>query len=139
MKADGVWYAIHANIMGIGWNTQKTSAAEQEVIFVQGWDVLGDPRWKARYGTTTPASGGSDYVFGQMFMVELNDRYGDPWLQKIAANKPDVFISKPPMFDRLAAGEYSIIDQLLAGRVDLALSQRRASALDLPRSGTRAT
>jgi ABC-type Fe3+ transport system substrate-binding protein len=111
MKADGVWYAIHANIMGIGWNTRKTSAAEQDSIFAQGWDALGDPRWKARYGTTTPASGGSDYVFWYMFMVALKDRYGDSWLQKIAANKPDVFISKPPMFDRLAAGEYSIIDQ----------------------------
>lgn len=111
MKADGVWYAIHANIMGIGWNVQKTNTAEQESIFAQGWDALGDPRWKGRYGTTTPASGGSDYVFWYMFMTALRERYGDPWLERIAANKPDVFISKPPMFDRLAAGEYSIIDQ----------------------------
>jgi iron(III) transport system substrate-binding protein len=111
MKEDGVWYALHANIMGIAWNTQKANAADAASIPAQGWDALGDPRWKGRYGTTTPASGGSDYVFWYMFMVEMNDRYGDPWLAKLAANKPDVFISKPPMFDRLAAGEYAIIDQ----------------------------
>jgi ABC-type Fe3+ transport system substrate-binding protein len=111
MKVDGIWYAIHASVMGVGWNTQKTNAAEEEAIFAQDWDALGDPRWKGRYGTTTPASGGSDYVFWYMFMVELKDRYGEPWLQKIAANKPDVFISKAPMYDRLAAGEYAIIDQ----------------------------
>ncbi len=111
MKTDGVWYAIHANIMGIAWNPQRATATEQDSIFAQGWDALGDPRWKGRYGTTTPASGGSDYVFWYMFLVEMEDRYGDPWLRRIAANKPDVFISKPPMFDRLAAGEYAIIDQ----------------------------
>lgn len=111
MKKDGVWYALHSNIMGIAWNTQKASAADEASIAPQGWDALGDPRWKGRYATTTPASGGSDYVFWYMFMVDLKDRYGDAWLRKLAANKPDVFISKPPMFDRLAAGEYAIIDQ----------------------------
>jgi iron(III) transport system substrate-binding protein len=111
MKQDGIWYAIHANVMGLAWNTQKASAEDAQSILAQGWDALGDPRWKGRYGTTTPASGGSDYVFWYMFMVALNDRYGDPWLQRLAANKPDVFVSKPPMFDRLAAGEYAIIDQ----------------------------
>jgi iron(III) transport system substrate-binding protein len=111
MKQDGVWYAIHANIMGIAWNTQKAGAEDANAIFAQGWDTLGDPRWLHRYGTTTPASGGSDYVFWYMFLVAMNDRYGDPWLRRLAANKPDVFISKPPMFDRLAAGEYAMVDQ----------------------------
>jgi iron(III) transport system substrate-binding protein len=111
MKVDGVWYAINAQVMGIGWNTKGTSPAEQDFIFAQGWDALGDPRWKGRYGTTTPASGGSDYIFWYMFLVELENRYGDPWLKRIAANKPTVYISKAPMFDRLATGEYAIIDQ----------------------------
>jgi iron(III) transport system substrate-binding protein len=84
MKQDGIWYAIHANVMGLAWNTQKASAEDAQSILAQGWDALGDPRWKGRYGTTTPASGGSDYVFWYMFMVALNDRYGDPWLQPAA-------------------------------------------------------
>lgn len=111
LKKDGVWYALHTNVMGIAWNTTKASKEDEASIAPQGWDSLGDPRWKGRYGTTTPASGGSDYVFWYMFMVDLKERYGDPWLQKLAANKPDIFISKPPMFDRLAAGEYAIVDQ----------------------------
>ena len=111
MKEDDVWYAIHASVMGIGWNTQQASAEDVHSILVQGWDALGDVRWKRRYATTTPASGGSDYVFWYMFMVEMNTRFGDSWLTRLAANKPDVFVSKPPMFDRLAAGEYAIIDQ----------------------------
>jgi ABC-type Fe3+ transport system substrate-binding protein len=111
MKQDAVWYALHAGFMGIGWNTTRTSEADAQSIRDQGWDALGDPRWKGRYGTTTPASGGSDYTFWYMFMVDHKDRWGEPWLRALAANKPDVFISKPPMIDRLAAGEYAIVDQ----------------------------
>jgi ABC-type Fe3+ transport system substrate-binding protein len=41
----------------------------------------------------------------------MKDRYGFPFLRKLAANKPGIFISKPPMWDRVAAGEYAIADQ----------------------------
>jgi ABC-type Fe3+ transport system substrate-binding protein len=111
MKQDSVWYALHAGFMGIGWNTTRASEADAQSIREQGWDALADPRWLSRYGTTTPASGGSDYTFWYLFMVDRKDRWGEPWLRRVAANKPDVFISKPPMIDRLAAGEYAIVDQ----------------------------
>jgi iron(III) transport system substrate-binding protein len=111
MKQDSIWYALHAGFMGIGWNTARATEAEGRSIREQGWNALADPRWQHRYGTTTPASGGSDYTFWYLFMVEMKDRYGDPWLRKLAANQPDIFISKPPMIDRLAGGEYAIVDQ----------------------------
>jgi iron(III) transport system substrate-binding protein len=50
-----------------------------------------------------------------MFMVALRDQYGDEFMRKLAANKPDIYASKAPLFERLAAGEYAIMDQGSAG------------------------
>ena len=41
----------------------------------------------------------------------LKDQYGETWFRKLAANKPDIYASKAPLFERLAAGEYAIMDQ----------------------------
>ena len=46
-----------------------------------------------------------------MFLVALKDRYGETWFRKLAANAPDIYASKAPLFERLAAGEYAIMDQ----------------------------
>ena len=53
------------------------SPEEEKLIQTGGWDALADPRWKGRFGTATPASGGRlDYAFCYMFLVTLRDRYG---------------------------------------------------------------
>ncbi len=111
MKEDGVWYTLFTDFMGIGYNPKKMTPDEEKLIQTGGWDVLGDPRWKGRFGTATPASGGSSYAFCYMFLVTLKDRYGIEFFRKMAANKPDIYASKAPLFDRLAAGEYALMDQ----------------------------
>ena len=111
MKQDGVWYATTIAYMGVGWNTKLVSAEEERLLLQRQWDVLADPRWQGRYTTTAAASGGSTYAYWYMLVNALRDRYGVPFLHKLAANKPGIFISKPPMYDRLVAGEYAIADQ----------------------------
>jgi iron(III) transport system substrate-binding protein len=111
MKQDGVWYATTIAYMGVGWNTKLVSADEEKLLLQRQWDVLADPRWQGRYTTTAAASGGSTYAYWYMLANALRDRYGVPFLRKLAANKPGIFISKPPMYDRLVAGEYAIADQ----------------------------
>src|SRR5260370_23210614 len=59
LKEEGVWYTLFTDFMGIGYNPRKMTEAEEKSIQQGGWDVLGDPRWKGRFGTATPASGGS--------------------------------------------------------------------------------
>jgi ABC-type Fe3+ transport system substrate-binding protein len=118
MKRSGVWYGLRVGYMGIGYNTQRMSPDDEKFLLAGGWDALGDPRWKGRCATTAAASGGSTYAYDFMFMVSLKERYGTPFLRKWAANKPDIYISKPPLFDRLAAGQYAIADEATTADVN---------------------
>ncbi len=111
LKEEGVWYGLFTDPMGIGYNARNITPDEEKLIQTGGWDALADPRWKGRFGTATPASGGSSYAFCYMFLVTLRGRYGQPWFAKLAANKPDIYASKAPLFERLAAGEYAVMDQ----------------------------
>ena len=111
LKEEGIWYTLSLDYMGIGYNPTKVTPTEEKLIHDGGWDALADPRWKGRFGTATPASGGSSYAFCYMFLVALKDRYGEAWFRKLAANAPDIYASKAPLFERLAAGEYAIMDQ----------------------------
>ena len=115
LREDGIWYGLFTNPMGIGYNSKTVTPDEEKLILTGGWDALADPRWKGRYGTATPASGGSSYAFCYMFLVTLKAKYGKPWFSKLAANKPDIYASKAPLFERLAAGEYALMDQGSAG------------------------
>jgi iron(III) transport system substrate-binding protein len=111
LKEEGIWYALTLDYMGIGYNAKKVTPEEEKFIHEAGWNALADPRWKGRFGTATPASGGSSYAFCYMFLHDLKDQYGEAWFRKLAANAPDIYASKAPLFERLAAGEYAIMDQ----------------------------
>ena len=111
LKRSGVWYTLFVDYMGIGYNAQKVTPEEETIIRTGGWDSLRDPRWSGRFGTATPASGGSSYAYGFMFLNTLRPHYGPGFFEKLAANKPDIYASKAPLFERLAAGEYAIMDQ----------------------------
>lgn len=119
MKHSGVWYALRAGTMGIGYNAHLVNATDEQFLHTAGWDALTDPRWKGRCATTAAGSGGSTYAYNFMFMVALKQQYGLPFLRKWAANKPDVYISKPPLFDRLAAGQYAIGDEATSTDMNL--------------------
>jgi iron(III) transport system substrate-binding protein len=111
LKEEGVWYALSLDYMGIGYNSKRVTPEEEKFLHDAGWNALADPRWKGRMGTATPASGGSSYAFCYMFLEGLKSQYGTAFMQKVAANKPDVYASKAPLFERLAAGEYALMDQ----------------------------
>ena len=112
MKKEGVWYTAFVNAMGIAWNSTKVVSPEEEKLIREGgWNVLTDPRWKGRIATGTPASGGSSYSYVYMFLGGKRDQFGPDFLAKMAALKPQVYDSKSPMYDRLAAGEHAIVDQ----------------------------
>ncbi|WP_061929994.1 ABC transporter substrate-binding protein [Aureimonas sp. AU22] len=111
MKKDGVWYTVFVNAMGIAWNSTKVTPEEEASIREQGWNALTDPRWAGRIATGTPASGGSSYSYVYMFLGGKRDQFGPAFEEKMAALKPQVYESKSPMYDRMAAGEHAIVDQ----------------------------
>jgi iron(III) transport system substrate-binding protein len=111
MKNEGIWYTAFVNAMGIAWNTDRVTPEEEALILEGGWDVLTDPRWAGRIATGTPASGGSSYSYVYMFLGGLRDQFGPDYVGAMAALDPQVYDSKAPMYDRLAAGEHDIVDQ----------------------------
>jgi ABC-type Fe3+ transport system substrate-binding protein len=111
MKKEGVWYTAFVNAMGIAWNTDRVTPEEEALILEQGWDTLKDPRWAGRIATGTPASGGSSYSYVYMFLGGKRDQFGPDFVSAMAELKPQVYDSKAPMYDRLAAGEHGIVDQ----------------------------
>jgi iron(III) transport system substrate-binding protein len=119
MKRSGVWYALRASTMGIGYNWKLVNADDEASLHTAGWNALTDPRWKGRCATTAAGSGGSTYAYTFMFMKTLKDQYGVPFMEKWAANKPEIYISKPPLFDRLAAGQYAIGDEATSTDMNL--------------------
>lgn len=111
MKKSGVWYTAFVNVMGLMYNTTRVTPEEDKLIRDGGWGILTDPRWKGRFATATPASGGSSYVAVYMYLGGLRDRFGPEFCAKLAAHKPTVYESKAPMYDRIAAGEHALADQ----------------------------
>ena len=111
LRHSGVWYTLSVDYMGIGYNAAKLQPGEEALLRTGGWDALRDPRWSGRFGTATPASGGSSYAFCFMFLDTLRAKYGPAFFAAEAANKPDIYASKAPLFERLAAGEYALMDQ----------------------------
>lgn len=111
MRKDGVWYTLFVNAMGIVWNSQQVSEEEEAFIREKGWESLTDPRWAGRIATGTPASGGSSYSYVYMFLGGKRDEFGPEFMARFAELRPQVYESKAPMYDRMAAGEHAIVDQ----------------------------
>jgi iron(III) transport system substrate-binding protein len=111
MKKEGVWYTLFLNAMGYAWNTQRVSPEEDQLLQQRKWEVLTDPRWKGRFATATPASGGSSFSYVYMFLGGKRDMFGPDFVAKQAALGPQIYESKSPMYDRLAAGEFALVDQ----------------------------
>ena len=132
MKKEGVWYTLFVNAMGIAWNTTKVTPEEEKLIREGGWNVLTDPRWKGRIATGTPASGGSSYSYVYMFLGGKRDQLGPDFIAKMAALKPQVYESKSPMYDRLAAGRACHRRSGLPERHGRLLPEGSASPLGLP-------
>ena len=124
MKKEGIWYTAFVNAMGIAWNTDLVTPEEEKLIIEGGWDVLKDPRWKGRMATGTPASGGSSYSYVYMFLGGKRDQFGPEFVSAMAALEPQVYDSKSPMYDRLAAGEHAHRRPGIAERHGRLLSSR---------------
>ena len=110
LKKTGQYYPLYTIPMGVAYNPKKVSPEEEQMIQSDPLTALADPRWKGRYGTAAITSGGTNYVWWYNLMKNQADKYGDGYLKKLAANKPDVYDSKVPLFERLVGGEYAIAD-----------------------------
>ena len=99
-------YAAYISNAVVGYNKNKVSAEEVELLRNGGWKAILDPRFKGRVSVTDQQSG-SQYAPLYMFLdPKLN--YGPDFLKQVAALKPTVYSSAVNAIDRVAAGEHDI-------------------------------
>lgn len=68
------------------------------------WSVYSDPKFKGKLMLTEPDSSPANIAFWSL----MKQKYGDGYLQKIAANQPQFMSSAVPLTQGIAAGEAQI-------------------------------
>ena len=97
-------YAQYTSTNAIIYNVNKVTPDEVRLLQT-GWDAALDPRFKGRFGVSTMKCGVC-YAPIHMFLdPKLSNRYGPPFLEKIAAQKPAVYSEVLASVDRVVAGE----------------------------------
>ena len=99
-------YAPYVSNAVIGYNKNKLSAQEVDLLRNGGWKAILDPRFKGRVSVTDQQSG-SQYAPVFMFTDPKLD-YGLEFFKQLAAQKPVVYPSAVNATDRVSAGEHDI-------------------------------
>lgn len=91
---------IRVYVGAVGWNTKNVKGADVP----KDWPDFGDPKWKGRLGLVDPSS----TVIAGMWFDMVSHLYGDPYLQKVAANKPRLYTTGVALAQAIAAGEIDL-------------------------------
>jgi iron(III) transport system substrate-binding protein len=118
-ERSGVWYALRASTMGMGYNSKLANATDEGFLHTAGWNAWTDPRWKGRCATTAGGSGGSTYANTFMFMKNAEGPVRRAVQGEMGGHKPEIYIGKPPLFNRLSAGQYAIGDEATSTDINL--------------------
>ncbi len=103
LEDPGYAYPLRVAMVGIAWNTNLVNATDAQGLST--WQGVTDPRWKGRAGIVDPAAGGVAYLPWYAW----DQLYGQSFIQKITANKPQVFSAINPAAAALASGSISVL------------------------------
>lgn len=97
-------YAQYVSTNGIIYNIAKVTP-EEVALLETGWEAVLDPRFRGRF-SVSPMKCGVCYAPVHMFMDPgLRARFGQPFLEKVAAQKPASYSEVLVTIDRVIAGE----------------------------------
>jgi iron(III) transport system substrate-binding protein len=97
-------YSQYATTNAIIYNVNKLTPEEIKLL-ESGWQAALDPRFKGRFGVSTMKCG---VCYSQIHMFldpKLSKKYGVPFLDKLASQKPAVYAEVLTSVDRVVAGE----------------------------------
>jgi len=98
---NGTILQVTYSIWAIAVNTSLVKPEDEP----KSWfDVL-DPKWRGKILYSDPRVGG----YGQVATTVFYDRFGPEFLDKLAAQKPTLFLNPPVAERQLAQGEYPLL------------------------------
>lgn len=107
LKIEGYGYPFYIIRIGsVLYNTDLVNEADAAKLMT--WEGVLDPQWKGSILLTNPATAGSQVPLIHMFMEGLPQRFGRPFLDKLAAQNPTVLDSAATGSQRVAAGEFAV-------------------------------
>ena len=106
LKRSGRWYGLYVSADPIGYNADKITPEEEQLLFSEEYAALADPRFDGRIGISVPNTGRNFRTWYRLGVLDKD--LGDPFLEQVAANSPDLFTSGSALTEQLVAGEYAV-------------------------------
>jgi len=106
----GYLYPLYQSNGAIAWNTKVVPDSVQKELAENPWDALLDPALKGKIVLIDPGNGGSGMAYYANLVYNLGDKYGWPYLEKLAAQKPAIATSIATISQQIAAGTYYATD-----------------------------
>lgn len=100
-------YPLYETTGAIAWNTKTVPQATQDKLVADPYEGLLDPALKGKIVLIDPGAGGSGMAYYANLAVNLADKYGWGYLEKLAAQEPAVTTSIQTISQQVSAGTYS--------------------------------
>lgn len=100
-------YSPSLNSDIIVYNTNKVTPEEAKIL-TEDWKGLLDPRFKGRLAATDQKTGATYAAVHMLLDPKFKDRYGETFMQAIAAQKVKIYNDTVIVADRVVAGEVDI-------------------------------
>lgn len=101
-------FAPYTTDIAIVYNSDRVSEEEAEILG-SSWKGVLDPRFHGRFAIVK-RNCGTCYAAVHMFLdPEMEEEYGEEFLQAVADQKPAIYADNPVALDRILAGEQDFV------------------------------
>ncbi|MEV7038406.1 extracellular solute-binding protein [Amycolatopsis sp. NPDC051061] len=101
-------YPLYETIGNIAWNTKTVPPEVQAKLEADPYEGMLDPALKGKIVLIDPGHGGSGMAYYANLVANHADKYGWPYLEKLAAQEPAINTSISTMAQQVSAGTYSV-------------------------------
>jgi len=99
-------YPLYITLEATGWNTRVVPEDLQKKLQEDPYGALLDPRLKGKIAMVTVLAGGPQIAANANRVINLADKYGWPYMEKLAKQDVAVLSSTTALLDALIAGDY---------------------------------
>lgn len=122
-------YVVFQSDVQVGaYNTNAVSEADL-AAHLDSWEGLADPFWKGKIALVDPRNSANQLSF----LLGLQERYGDEWMKKFAANEPQIVATGSAASQQVAAGAFDLLVPTVPAQSAAVRAQGAPLGLYLPK------